>query len=133
MYKKKVPSNCELQDEYVSLKEYFEARLTLTNDIIDAKLDAIMISTKLAAESLEKRLESMNEFRGAIVDQQKTFLSKSEYQIHHKTIEDDIRILRESRALLEGKASQSQLNITFIIAIGGLLIALINIIHIIWG
>ena len=112
-------NDCDVTNmEYVSLKEYFEVRL-----------NAISTSTKLAAESLEKRLENMNEFRELVNDQQKTFLTKSEYDIHHGTLVNDIRVLRESKALLEGKASQNSVYLAYLISALGLIIAIIGLTH----
>lgn len=56
-------------DDGVSLKEYFELRIS-----------DIDKSTKLAAETLEKRLEGMNEFRAQLEKQTGTFLTKENFE-----------------------------------------------------
>jgi hypothetical protein len=100
--------------EYVTLKEYFES-----------KLIALEKGVTMAANSLEKRLDSMNEFRGALKDLSGKMLTRDEFTILHQRIEDDVRMLRESRAAMEGKADQSQVNKAMIISIISIIISVI--------
>jgi len=119
--------------EYVSLRDY-----------IDTRFAAVDKASNLALGTLETRLTSMNEFRGELKDQATTFATKTEVQLlrdaafTHVTkaefiiwkdrIDEDIRSLRESRSLLEGKASQSSVNISLLIGIIGLILAFVSII-----
>ncbi len=64
-------------------------------------------NTVMIAASLEKRLDSMNEFRLALSDGQKNYYSRPEHDLYSKAVEADLRILRESRAELTGMARQS--------------------------
>ena len=107
------------ESEVVSLKDYFENRLADVNKFFEARLSAIEKATAIATNTLDKRLEGMNEFRSAMKDQSEKFLSKDDYQLRHTQIESDIRMLRESKSLLEGKSSRFQL-----VAIASLIIAL---------
>ena len=117
--------------EVVSLKEYFERRLDEQRAYFEAKLEAVDKTMREATESLNKRLEGMNEFRSALKDQNVTFLSRNEYFAQHEKLEADIRVLRESKAMLEGKASQQAVNVSTIIGIAGLLVGVVAlIIHI---
>ena len=104
----------------VSLKEYTEARLR-----------AVEKATDLAANTLEKRLEGMNEFRQALKSQSSTFVTRTEVDVQIAKIHDDIRTLRESKARLEGKASQLYVTVTLVIAILGLMASIISIVYII--
>ena len=112
----------------VSLKEYF-----------DTRLDAVQMSTELAARSLESRLSQMNEIREAMREQAARSPSRdevnilidklaSETRIEIRKICADINDLKLSRAELHGKASQSSLNISMALALLGLLFGLINIV-----
>ena len=112
----------------VSLKEYF-----------DTRLDAVQMSTDLAARSLESRLSQMNEIREAMREQAARSPSRdevsilidklaSETRIEIRKICADINDLKLSRAELHGKASQSSLNISMALALLGLLFGLINIV-----
>ena len=75
---------------------------------------------------LEKRLESMNEFRLQLKDQAGTFFTKNEHEVYMSSVEKDLRVLRESKANLEGKASQSSVNVALIISLLGLGISLVS-------
>jgi hypothetical protein len=77
----------------------------------------------------DKRLDIMNEFRGALVDREASYFTRTEHEMYAKLVESDLRVLRESRAEMQGKASQSNLNVTFIIAIVGDAIALAALLY----
>jgi hypothetical protein len=96
-----------------SLKDYFQA-----------KLDGIDKATVLREIALDKRLETMNEFRGSLKDQQGSFVTRNEYEVAVR----DIRDLRESRAKLEGKADQSYVNRVLFISILGIIVSIVAII-----
>jgi hypothetical protein len=85
--------------EYVTLKEYFERLITEQNRSIN-----------VARESMEKRLDSMNEFRATLKDQSATLVSLNTFNAWKDKTDSDIRELRDSKAKLEGKADQSQVN-----------------------
>ncbi len=65
------------QKDGISLKEYFEMRL-----------ESVKIATELARESLEKRLEGMNEFRQSMKDQANNFVTRVEYKTLYEKMED---------------------------------------------
>jgi hypothetical protein len=101
----------------VSLKEHVESRLM-----------ALEKATVLAARTLEKRLEGMNEFRDALKNQAGLFATRSEVQIQVEKLGEDIKILREYKAALEGKASQLYVTMTLIIAIVSTFIAVVSLV-----
>jgi NifB/MoaA-like Fe-S oxidoreductase len=83
---------------------------------------------KLAAESLENRLEHMNEFRKQLNDQANTFLTKEIFEAKHLLIWQQVDDLRLSKAKLEGKASQQAVNLALFIGVFSLLASLVDII-----
>lgn len=103
--------------EYVSLRDY-----------IDTRLRAIEQASGLSQNALERRLEAMNEIRDALKDQNATFITRLEYKAAHDRLVSDIQMLRESKAMLEGKASQSGLNMALTIAVIGLVLSFIGIV-----
>ena len=105
------------------IQQVLEIRLQDIRLYYDAKFEDLEKSSLLVSASLEKRLDSMNEFRNALTDQANHFITRAEYAINHDRVVDDIKGLRESRAELQGKASQSAVNIATVIAIIGVLIA----------
>jgi len=96
----------------VSLRDYFDSRLS-----------SVEKETMLAKESMEKRLEGMNEFRDSLRDQSNKFITREEM----RSLVLDIQGLRESRAELYGKASQSSVYFAYLISIIGFLVGVINL------
>jgi predicted Zn-dependent peptidase len=90
----------------VSLKEFFEVRIL-----------ALEKATTLAANNMEKRLESMNEFRSQLKDQAATFMSRAEFDSVIQMLKADINLLKESKALLQGAASQKSVTVSFIFSV----------------
>ena len=77
----------------------------------------------LSREALDRRLNGMNEFREALKDQQMLFVGRKEYDF---TLAD-IRELRESRAELQGRASQSSVVWAYILSVLGIMLALSSV------
>ena len=77
---------------------------------------------------MDKRLDSMNEFRDALKDQSGKMLTRDEYLLMHEKIKEDVRFLREDRAKLEGKADQAALSKVNSIALIGLLVGVMGIV-----
>lgn len=104
----------EMPDEQVSLKVLAEQRF-----------DAMDKALHVATQQMDKRLDGMNEFRESLRDQAAQMVTRTECSILHKKIDEDLRILRESKAMLEGKASQLSVNITLAIAIVGSIVSVV--------
>ena len=92
------------------------------------KFSALKDSMELSRQSMEKRLEGMNEFREALKDQTAKFITRNEHEAMMNNYNKDIRELRESRAMLEGKANQSSLNIVLGVSLVAILISIIDLI-----
>jgi len=56
-----------------------------------------------AANSVDKRLESMNEFRSQLKDQSSTFVTKEYYDGAHKDLSGQIELLKLYQANQEGR------------------------------
>jgi ethanolamine ammonia-lyase small subunit len=117
-----------MKDKKVSLQQYFEDKFTAADKALVLALQSLTVrleATDKAQEvyrsALDKRLETMNEFREALKDQNKTFIARPE----HELVVADIRSLRESRATLEGKASMMSVIISYGISIISLFVAIL--------
>ena len=86
----------------VSLKGYF-----------DRRLEDMDRATELSRESIDARLVAMNEFRDALKDQTKQYITRPE----HDALCSLVAELRESRAELRGMASQKSVTAAFIFSI----------------
>jgi outer membrane PBP1 activator LpoA protein len=111
-----------LENEKVNLKEYINAQIVYTEKLFETRIQALEKTTSIAASQMEKRLESMNEFRQQLKDQSNTFVTRNEHQF----VLDDIRSLRDSRNLLVGKANQEDVNKIKNVVIIGIVISIIG-------
>jgi hypothetical protein len=118
-----------MSENEISLKEYFDDKIEEVTKLYESKLFASDKAVQLASETLSIRLNSMNEFRSQLKDQAATLLTKNEFDIQHQKVLDDIRVLRDSKATLEGKASQLSANIALGIAVIGVIISIISLFH----
>lgn len=109
-------------EDGVSLKEYFE-------ETCRAKMDAHDKALTLARDSMEKRLEGMNEFREQLKDQASRFITRTEHDALISKYDMEIKALTKAKDLLEGKADQKSVFITQVIAIISLLMGLITILR----
>ena len=115
------------------LREIADLRTDIDHRFEDAELlrveSARLTKTALDAAhtSMEKRLDGMNEFRDQLKDQAARFVTREEMISTLKSIQANVEILLSARATEEGKASQKSLNVTMIIAIAGVLLALFKL------
>jgi len=96
-------------------------------DLVMSKFEGNDKATQLAYDSMNKRLEGMNEFRDQLKDQASRFITRDEFGIITNRLIEDIRELREGKARLEGKADQSSVNKAFTLSIIGLVVALVSL------
>jgi len=106
----------------IDIREYVNERIATELASIHIDIGHIDRATRLFHENLTQRFASTNEWREAMNDREANFVTKSE----HKFLCDDISLLKEHKARLEGMASQRSVMIAFIIAFMGLLIGILN-------
>ena len=117
----------QLKDQagtFVPRNEYDNQQHRLNEDV--RILRETRASSEVSAAMLEKRLESMNEFRLQLKDQAGTFFTRQEHGLYVTSVEKDLRMLRESKATLEGKATSLSVNISTTIAIIGVILAILS-------
>jgi len=144
----KVPLREHIEELIEALKVYVNTKFNAFEVYVEARLTALEKATSLAAINLEKRFDSVNEFRGQLKDQAANFVTRqehdilikkidddfkllrsfnyvirAEYEIQIDKLEEDIKVLREANARNEGKASQNSVNVAYIIAGIGLSIS----------
>jgi hypothetical protein len=119
-----------IQQLYHCLAEKFVTKVESDGirEIFEVKIRSVERATTVASASMEHRLEGMNEFRAQLKDQVATFVSRDEFSIVRDKIDSDVRILRESKAAIDGKASMSAMVFSYIIAVIGLLTGVVGII-----
>jgi hypothetical protein len=56
-------------------------------------------------------------------------MPRAEYEIYHRKVEEDIRMLQKYQATMEGKASQNSVNLALAISIIGTIMAFIGLVE----
>ena len=134
------------EDDTVSLKEFMgslcaergeqraihikrlEERITALERTFDMRFQTLSSTTRDVASAMDKRLEGMNEFRSALKDQVGMFFTRREHEAFVTAVSADLRSLRETRAELSGKASQSHLIYTVILGAWGFILGMASLI-----
>jgi len=118
----------------IGLKEHYDELLAQVCKTIDERFKAQEKASDLQQEMVTKKFEAQNEWRGAMSDREKTFITRADHEslvLLLNTKEDalikDIKSLELTRAMIDGKASQQQLNITFIFVIVGFIFSGIGV------
>jgi len=143
-------------ESFITLKEYFEKkssmmesnfskemkyindllliRLDALTAVIDSKMAAVDLATKIYKETTDNRLETMNEFRAQLGAQAATFWTRELHEVYDRNkqereckIDDRISELEKVRYTQGGIASQKALTITTGLSIIALLTALIGL------
>lgn len=121
------------RDDARALRDLFEAQLTAMQERFLAELRAIREAVTVANAANDKRLDSVNEFRAQMADQAARFIVRSDLEAAVAPLRSDIAALKEFRAELKGKASQSSVNMAYafaglsaVLGIVNLLIALLK-------
>lgn len=97
-------------------------------DFVESKIESIADSITIAHAAMERRLDSMNEFRETLRDQAGKLVSRDEYIAAHRRLEADIQMLREYKAAVESKASQKAMMITLAISSISLVTGIVGIV-----
>ena len=106
----------EMDNNLVSLRELMEEKFKAN----DKELE-------LFREVLEHRLTVLNNAREEMRAYIGSTVSRQEITPLIERINDDIRSLRESRAGVEGKASQLSVNITFLFALSSFVLGIVSL------
>ena len=105
-----------MKSDHVSIKEHFTVRLAALEKAADVE-----------SKQLEKRLQIMNEFREQLKTQANTFLTKEHFESKHELIQNQVDELRINRTMLEGKASQRSVLISYVFSGFAMLLSLLLI------
>lgn len=100
-----------------TLKEYVEQRFIAQEKAV-----------QIANEASEKRFESVNEFRGQLGDQTRTFLPRAEYDARHETLENSVSELTNRINRTEGKGKGIDKTIAYAVTAVSLAIAVVSLI-----
>ena len=120
------PTQSPTNREFVTLKEHLESRIA-----------SVEKSITVANIAMQERLAGMNEFRETLRHQASTFITRDESEakraaiISHVNVRLDamceqLRTLEKYQSQMEGKASQSQLNLNLLLTVIALLLSIVG-------
>jgi hypothetical protein len=119
----------------VSIKEHYDELLAQVCKTLDERFKAQEKAAILQEQINEKKFDSQNEWRGAMNDREKAYITRQDHDAliallnaKEDMLKKDIKSLEITRATLDGKASQNQLNITFAFTFISLMLAIVGII-----
>jgi hypothetical protein len=115
-------------DDIISLKEYFDVKISNLDKSIEVTRIALEKSTELLRLGIEKRMDAMNEFRKSLEDQTNKYLTIDSYEGRHVGLQKQVDELRILAAESRGKASQSSVLIAWGVAGIGIIISVIALI-----
>ena len=96
-------------------------------DYIDQRLSDVQRAVDKAQETMDKRLEGMNEFRDTLKDQASRFVTRDELQSTLKPIIANLQALQKLSDIAWGKASAKSLFYTAAMAAVALLLGIVRL------
>jgi len=104
-------------------------------DYVDTRLVAVEQTLAATEKALEARLATLNEFRDAMNDQRQGLetrlnkcLSRAEHLAEHKALDDKIGSVNTELSELRGKASMSQIYISYGLALLAVVVSVVSLI-----
>lgn len=107
-----------------ALKEHFENQMNDHADRAIERYNTQLREIVTAQAAMDKRLDSINEFREQLRDQEMTYLTKAEYQSAHKYLMERVETLGHRADKSDGRAAGIMVAISAIAAIMTILVAL---------
>jgi len=120
-------TDIELRELVKVQLDSFGKELHSIRELFDVRLMDMEKALILSEKTLDKKFDSINEIRQMAFDQANRFIPRSEYDVKHESLEENIKDLQLTRASLEGKASQKSVSFVLSIAIIGLILSSIQI------
>ncbi len=113
----------------VDFHTFCNKRMEDLEKLILARFVAIDKTTELLSASLEKRLDAMNEIKGAMKDAQAYFITRGDLDAAQAQMKAELQILLKSKAFLEGRASQNSVYLTLALTLAALIMSGLSLFH----
>lgn len=97
-----------MSEPTVTLKEYLDSNVAFLQQQIDRRIADANHATDLAREQMDKRLESMNEFRQQLNDQTAKFITREEVQAKQDAYIPTINEAQRRLSLIENSLANIQ-------------------------
>jgi hypothetical protein len=93
----------KLEERLDSFIKWTKDAIKYERDFQEERYTAVQIALKLARSELDKRLESMNEFRRMIEGERATYVTEKELELRIIALEKDIKPLEARRSFNQGR------------------------------
>jgi hypothetical protein len=94
----------------VSLKEYLESKLKLSERMASERWEAhdevhklLKEAVDAAVATLNARLETMNEFRAQIAQERGSYITRDIYELRHEELKTKVNTFEQYRANMDGR------------------------------
>ena len=91
------------QNLNIPIRDYVDSQIKWLDTIFRMQIETITKNTALASLQIDKRLESMNEFRDTLRDQAGRLATRSELETSNQALNERIKMLELSKANTDGK------------------------------
>jgi len=115
------------QTDDVKLKEHLERMLDEQRRYFEMKFAARDEAVRIAMQTMDHRLDGMNEIRGVLKDQTAQTIMRAEFNLSRDQIRAELADLQKYRNIAEGKASQSSVLFFGFLSVASLLISIIKL------
>ena len=119
-------TNLPYQTDDVKLREHLEALLNEQRVYFEMKFSARDEATRVALQTMDHRLDGMNEIRGVLKDQTAQTIMRPEFSLSRDQIRAELADLQKYRNIAEGKASQGSVYFFGLLSIASLIISIIK-------
>lgn len=114
--------------EMKAMRDLFSIEMKAMRELSASEMKAIMDARDLQAIEYERRLKDLNGEYARIEDFQSKSLTKEYYTVEHSQVVDRLGKVEMTQARQEGKADQSSVNQSTIIAIIGIVLGISGVI-----
>ncbi len=98
-----------MDDDHISIKTYVDTRFDAWDKSIESRLQSMDRAVQKAETAIDRRLESVNEFRQTLSDQAGNFLTRIEFNGELKSVLQRIDVIdRELRSRFDISKGKSQ-------------------------
>jgi hypothetical protein len=115
----------EAEQRLAAITENYQQLIESQKIAIDAALTAADKAVTKAEIATEKRFESVNEFRGQLADQTKSFITREEFATVRESLTEKIDLLKDTSSATSGRSAGLDKAWGYLIGATGVLIALV--------
>jgi DNA repair exonuclease SbcCD ATPase subunit len=115
-------------DEIQELEKYFNLKMDDLKVLLEVQMQTSEKALKIQAAEYERRLAALNHEAAQLKDMQSRYLPRETFDIKYQELRIKNDELQTFKDQMVGKASQSAVNISIIIAIVGFMLAIAGLV-----